>query len=416
MYIEVPVDLASTSIRAERLHNRLTLPDAVSTSKSDIAMARMLEKIYAAQQPLIMVDGECRPLGIVEGVQTLIESTGWPTWTTPYGKALFDENLPNFHGIYTGDYDGTAVQDLFNNADLVLSFGPHLSSRQYLQLLHHSQKECPYHFYDNEVTIGDDILRDVPARLAVSQLIQQLDVNRIHHFKLLDYRDPKRGPLLFNDIARQERITHDNLWHLFTNFLRPGDIVLGETGTAGYGIRELVLPPRTRMFVPATWLSIGYMLPAAQGAALAQRELQSQRSHAFMKDSGRTILFIGDGSFQVTVQELFTIIRHDLNVLIFLINNNGYTIERVIHGLHETYNDIGSWQYLQAPSFFGAAQDTFTASASTWNHLERVLADKRVTDGTGLRVVELLLDREDVPDGPLEGYREKERQRVGCIN
>jgi indolepyruvate decarboxylase len=48
----------------------------------------------------------------------------------------------------------------------------------------------------------------------------------------------------------------------------------------------------------------------------------------------RHILLIGDGSFQLTAQELSTILRHDLKPLIFLINNGGYTIERTILGLH----------------------------------------------------------------------------------
>ncbi|RAL14720.1 uncharacterized protein BO97DRAFT_275469 [Aspergillus homomorphus CBS 101889] len=64
--------------------------------------------------------------------------------------------------------------------------------------------------------------------------------------------------------------------------------------------------------------------------------------------NARTILFIGGGSFQMTAQELGTIIRQELNVVVFLINNDGYFIERCIHGRHQAYNDIGRWRYLQA--------------------------------------------------------------------
>ena len=105
-----------------------------------------------------------------------------------------------------------------------------------------------------------------------------------------------------------------------------------------------------------TWLSIGYMLPATQGAALAQHQLDTagkwHKGNA--QQSPRTVLLIGDGSFQMTAQELSTIIKLKLNLLLILINNDGYTIERCLHGWNQDYNNIAFWRYLEAPSFFGA--------------------------------------------------------------
>ncbi|KAF2812025.1 thiamine diphosphate-binding protein [Mytilinidion resinicola] len=304
--------------------------------------------------------GESRALGIVEDVQALIKSTNWPSRMTPYGKGLFDETLSNFHGVYKGKIDDPAPQELFDQADLIMCLGPHWSSSN------------TYEY----------------------STIPKADAN----------------------VAPREPITHDKLWRIFSEYLLPDDIILEGTGTAGHGIRELLLPPLTRLFGPATWLSIEYMLPAAQGAALAQRELQQERSRDNVlkqeTKSGRTILFIGDDSFQMTAQELSTIIRHDLNVVVFLINNNGYTIERCIHGLHERYNAIARWRYLRAPSFFGVEDDAFTTSVGTWEELDEALNDERLMDGKGLRMVELCLDREDVPRGPLVACLERERRQI----
>ena len=69
------------------------------------------------------------------------------------------------------------------------------------------------------------------------------------------------------------------------------------------------------------------------GAALAARDMQL----------GRTILFIGDGSLQLTVQELSTMMRLRLKPIIFVLNNSGYTIERWLHGKVRKYNDIVNW-------------------------------------------------------------------------
>ncbi|MCE6983591.1 alpha-keto acid decarboxylase family protein, partial [Pseudomonas frederiksbergensis] len=84
------------------------------------------------------------------------------------------------------------------------------------------------------------------------------------------------------------------------------------------------------------WGSIGYTLPALLGSLLAQPER-------------RQMLFIGDGSLQMTVQELSTILAHQLKPVIFLINNDGYTIERLILGENSSYNDINPWRYAQLP-------------------------------------------------------------------
>eukprot|EP00854_Cymbomonas_tetramitiformis_P006745 gene6745-8068_t len=65
-----------------------------------------------------------------------------------------------------------------------------------------------------------------------------------------------------------------------------------------------------------TYGSIGWSVGASLGMALACAEEQK-----------RVVLLIGDGSFQMTAQELSTMIRYQTNPIIFLINNNGYTIE-----------------------------------------------------------------------------------------
>jgi pyruvate decarboxylase len=70
------------------------------------------------------------------------------------------------------------------------------------------------------------------------------------------------------------------------------------------------------------------MLPGTQGVALAQKELQ-----AVGKKAGQAILFEGDGSLQATSYELSTIIRYWLDVMIFILDNDSYTVERLIHGL-----------------------------------------------------------------------------------
>ncbi|KAJ8115241.1 hypothetical protein OPT61_g3066 [Boeremia exigua] len=417
VYIEVPVDLVNVPIRAADLRTPIMLPEPLETPAVGDAINEVLDKLYAAQRPIILFDGECRALNIVTEVQSIMKATQWPTWTTAYGRGLIDESLPNFQGVYKGSFDDDGIQEFFKQADLVMVFGPHFSTTNSYALTAKPKPETSIVLSDNEIRIGNKILYDIPARLAVNKLRTGLDTTKIARYSASDlqslgWHEPQT--VSFSNVAKDEAISHSKLWNLFASFIRSGDIVMGETGTSGYGVREMRTPPNVRIFAPVTWLSIGYMLPAAQGAALAQRQMRAQADGALdgSRSSGRTILFIGDGSLQMTVQEISTMIRHNLDIIIVVLNNDGYTIERAIHGLRESYNDVAAWRYLAAPHFFGAKDGTFTAQARTWGELEKLLASPQMSDGTGLRMIELFLDREDVPKGPLTMLMGQEQKRM----
>lgn len=136
------------------------------------------------------------------------------------------------------------------------------------------------------------------------------------------------------------------------------------------------------------------MLPAALGVALAQQSRSL---------NGRTILFDGDGNFQVSAQELSTIIRYKLNVTIFIINNGGYAYERQIYGMNEDYNDVPSWRYVDAPRFFGAVEGdqeypVETHVVRTWGDLDKLMESERFCEGKGLKLVDVVVGKYDVPE------------------
>ena len=414
VYIEIPVDLVSANVSTSRLETPIRIPDAIHSPSHDDALKAVLEKVYSAKNPMLLVDGEIRALGIVEEVEKLVKATGWPTWTTTFAKGLLDETQPNIHGIYQGTFGDQAAQDFFNAADLVLCFGPHFSSTNSYAYTSIPKANLTISISDTELKCCGEVFRDIPAKHAMSLLVQQLDTSKIKSYNPYPSL-PRPEAVAFSTLTnKDDTITQDKLWGLLSNFLEPGDIVFGETGTAGYGARVMPLPKNTRLFTPVTWLSIGYMLPASQGAALAQRELVSRSSYHGLT-SARTILLIGDGSYQMTAQELSTIIKENLDVVIFLINNDGYTIERCIHGLKQGYNDVARWRYLQTAAAFGAKEDTYTATVRNWGDLEKVLADEKLVKGKGLRMVEVFMEREDAPPGPLLQMINKQKEAEKAV-
>ena len=139
------------------------------------------------------------------------------------------------------------------------------------------------------------------------------------------------------------------------------------------------------------WAAVGYSLPALLGTLLAAPRR-------------RQLLFIGDGAFQMTAQELSTILRRCLKPIIFLVNNNGYTIERLILGPSSSYNDINQWRYAEAASFFDTQGPAIAYRVRTEDELEDALAAAR--DREALVLIELVMSRLDVP-GPLVNFSQR---------
>ena len=141
-------------------------------------------------------------------------------------------------------------------------------------------------------------------------------------------------PKATEDPLGEEIISHLHFWPRISQFIRPEDVVVTETGTSSFGALEMPLPAKAIYVSQILWGSIGWATGAAVGAALAARERRLK---------GRTLLFTGDGSLQLTVQELSTAMRHGLTPILFVLNNKGYTIERHLHGRDRRYNDIVNW-------------------------------------------------------------------------
>jgi Thiamine pyrophosphate enzyme, C-terminal TPP binding domain len=152
-----------------------------------------------------------------------------------------------------------------------------------------------------------------------------------------------------------------------------------------------ILTVRVAVIGQPLWAAVGYSLPALLGTLLAAPRR-------------RQLLFIEDGAFQMTAQELSTILRRGLKAIIFLINNKGYTIERLILGSGSSYNDINQWRYADAVSFFDTQSQAIAYRVRTEDELEDTLA--AVRDREALVLIELVMSRFDAPR-PLVNFAQR---------
>ncbi|RMZ84896.1 hypothetical protein DV738_g396, partial [Chaetothyriales sp. CBS 135597] len=405
VYIELPTNLVSAKVSASRLSVPIDTSIPVSDEGfEDAEVDLFLERIYASKQPFIIVDGCTDRYGISEEADELVRVTGFPTSTTPFGKGIVNETYPNFHGIYAGSAGKQAYMSWAQSCDLTLRIGPLDSDVNTYGFTTLPDPAKMISFHRDSVEFGGDCqsaeYRNVHVKSLLRKVLDRLDKEKVPKYDPYpDLGVPWAQLKALPPTQADGVIDQETFWQRVSTFFRSGDIVLTETGTPSVGGRELILPPHVRLINSSIWLSIGYMLPAAAGAALALRDLVAEGKGA----AGRTILFEGDGSLQMTAQAISDMIRNRLDVLVFIINNDGYTIERWIHGMDAAYNDIQPWRYLQAASFFGAPLDdpdypVVTRTARTWGEMHAVLEDKAVQDGKGLKLVEVFMARDDAPD------------------
>jgi pyruvate decarboxylase len=203
-----------------------------------------------------------------------------------------------------------------------------------------------------------------------------------------------------------ETITHAWLWPRMSKFFRPRDVIVAETGacslipwtstthtqrtgTSNFGVVDVPMPEQAVFVSQILWGAIGWTLGSTLGAALAARE----------SGLNRTILFIGDGSVQLTVQELSVMLRQGLTPLIFVINNSGYEIERRIHGRGREYNDIAEWKWTGLLSVLGDASGERSKlyTVRTRSELSSLLDTESFADAGKMQLAEVIMPKDDAP-------------------
>ncbi|HEX8201201.1 MAG TPA: thiamine pyrophosphate-dependent enzyme, partial [Isosphaeraceae bacterium] len=115
-------------------------------------------------------------------------------------------------------------------------------------------------------------------------------------------------------------------------------IVIADIGDALFGAADMTMCRRTEFLGPAYYTSMGFGVPAAVGAGVANRAL-------------RPLVIVGDGAFQMTGMELSTAARQGLAPIVIVMNNKGYTTERFL--LEGSFNDIHPWAFHKVPEVLG---------------------------------------------------------------
>ncbi|KAE8353569.1 pyruvate decarboxylase [Aspergillus coremiiformis] len=382
VYIGLPCDMVTKKIEGARLDTPLDLSlPPNDPEKEDYVVDVVLKYLHAAKKPVILVDACAVRHRALDEVHEFVEKSGLPTFVAPMGKGAVDETHRNYGGVYAGTGSNPGVREQVESSDLILSIGAIKSDFNTTGFSYRIGQLNTIDFHSNFVRVRYSEYPDISMHGVLRKLVQRMGNLNV------DPVVPPSNLLPESEKASTETaITHAWLWPTVGQWLKENDVVITETGTANFGIWETRFPKGVTAISQVLWGSIGFSVGACQGAALAAKE-----------QGRRTVLFVGDGSFQLTVQEVSTMIRNKLNPIIFVICNEGYTIERYIHGWEAVYNDIQPWKFLDIPVAFGAEDQYKPYKVTTRDELNELFANEEFASAPCLQFVELHMPRDDCP-------------------
>lgn len=405
-YIFIPCDITDLPVSLARLAVPLHFGELNDPALLDLLTTRILDKLYQSRSPSVLEDALVSRFCALAPFDSFVRKLPADLvklYSTPMARHT-DETLPNFVGVYSGNTSaGSDVRSSFEQlSDCLLVMGYYNSEMNtgiytcdYSRISDVVEVHPDYIRIDGEyVLIKDPITgeRAFSMHDLMTRLDGAVDANRFVHNDHTGAAVPAKKPVpqfsLADDVPA-EVLTQNKLIDFFNQYLRPNDIFVVETCTFMFSTPDVVFPPGVDYHSQLHYGSIGFALPAALGVCRAERDLGTER---------RIILVQGDGSAQMTIQELSSYLRYDIQAPeIFLLNNKGYTVERIIKGPTRAYNDINeNWDWLLFFKVFGdpTGQKHSCERIDTTEQLSSLFGRKR---SQKIGMFELQLEKLDVP-------------------
>ena len=324
--LEIACNLASMPVPAPRPRRFGAAPASDPAALADAAdhAADLLNK---ASRPVLVSGSKLRPPASREAFLKLADAAGYAVASVPAGKGMFPETHPAYVGIYWGPVSWPGVASVVESADAYLFAGTLLS---------------------DYATTGFTAMIDPKKLLLALPGEVRLPGATYAGVQLADFLGALAGRVRRNDASlvefargkmREEppadapgdTLTIAEVSRQIHNALGRDTALLVETGNSWFHGLRMRLPEGCRFEIQFQAGSIGWSVPATLGYEMG------------FTTPTRVIAMIGDGSFQVTAQEVSTMIRYGMRPIIILVNNRGYIIEDAIH--QGPYNKIKNWDY-----------------------------------------------------------------------
>ena len=321
VFLEIPLDIQGRSVVREDLEQDAPTPSATIPAANDEVIEQLAQRVRTAQRPMLLIGG-----GISRAIASLMHdkfiAMGLPVATTWNGADRLAADHPNYVGrpnTWGQRYANLLVQQ----CDLLIALGTRLGMQQtgfnWQQFVPSGdvvQVDCD----QAELSKGHPVL-SWPIHADADQLLLALsDKPMGEHGEWLDYcRQVKAAvPLIEQNTTANAYISPFLFVEKLSRRCAVSDVIIPcSSGGAFTVMMQIFAQKRGQIIITNKGLaSMGYGLSGAIGASLANPER-------------RTILVEGDGGFAQNLQEIGTVAINQLNLKIFIFDDNGYASIRM---------------------------------------------------------------------------------------
>ncbi|KAM0513723.1 hypothetical protein ACHAPE_007549 [Trichoderma viride] len=332
--IGITEDVVNTMVPVSSLNSAPIKMTLSAGAEDDHALTAIMAALEASKNPIVIVDGGAGRGSWAPHANDLIKALRSLHFNTIMGKGVVEEDEPLFAGCYAGVGSLPQTSKAVEDSDCILWLGHMPSDFNTGMFTDQVKSSTIIDFQRFQITVGN---KQFQARMATR----------------------------------------------LSSFVKPGDMVIAETGTSQVGAVATKIPKGAYYWTQAVWGSIGYAIGGAIGAAIAGKELGRYK---------RMIVLTGEGSLQLTAQAISILNRH--GVVPYL-----YTVERYFEGWDAIYNDVPEWDYGGLFKSFSPEIPTTTFKVQTAAELERILSDDGFQNATSPQCIDMVLDKYDAPGG-----------------
>ncbi len=314
-WLDIPLDVQGAVIETDALCGFIPGPE-VKLSRKTISM--IINKLKSSKRPVILAGSAIRQSTVLNEFYELVDKLNIPV-ICPTSVA---DLLHTSHRLYFGNFGvfgGRTGNFIVQNADLIFSIGCRLSFKQtgfnFSEFAKGAKKIVVD--VDGEELKKDTVKIDVPILADVSdvitQMTEELDQALPEKKEWVAYCNYLKNmfPIIMDKHSNSQKVNPYYFAGKLNNALDDNSVeVVGNSCACVSILQAGISKIGQRLFGNVNCGTMGYDLPAAIGAAVAK--------------NGSVICITGDGSIQMNIQELQTLVHNKLPVKIFIFNNSGY--------------------------------------------------------------------------------------------
>ncbi len=328
--LDLPIDIQKAEVDPSKLFgfNSETYKTNFNMEQVNNQIDHYLEDLSRAERPVILVGGGVRPSGGIEKLLSLGEKLKIPMFPTWNSLDIVTSDY-NYYGGRVGTYGGKGRNFGLQNSDLVLALGSRISGRLYGSQTKAFLRDAKKYVVDIDKANLQQIFQEVPfdenifcdAKTFIESLDKKLEGVPKKDFsswtsKVMGWRN-KYDPVKKEFFEANENANPYAFFRTLSQEMKSGDILVGDCGGNIVVASHAFETKKGQRFITNNGNSpMGFSFSGAMGAYLAANEGQN------------VVCTIGDGGFNMNIQELQTLKNYDLNFKTFIINNGIYGITK----------------------------------------------------------------------------------------